>query len=240
MSEKKFVDIALYDLPVSKDANDFYGRVKSKGRLNNENIAARIKKEGSEYQMETLVEILNRADRIKAEGLSDGYSIHTLFVNASMGVSGVFKDAIFDPEQHSLKARFSPSTLTSRLMQETGVSMRGMAQTGIVINAITDQLTGVVNSTITPNNVILIEGKKLKITADQANQENVGVFFTNIVTEERIKVKQILLNKNKKLMIMVPPLEVGTYSLEIVSQDNKGKILKEPRRRTFDKALSIV
>lgn len=68
-TETNQVDVQLYDLTLTPDPNDFFGRVRSKGILDNNAIASRIKKRGLKYQTETIIELLNRADRIKAEGL---------------------------------------------------------------------------------------------------------------------------------------------------------------------------
>jgi hypothetical protein len=239
MAEKNMLEVVLYDLGVTGQQDDYYGKVRSKGKVNNLTIAQRIKKEGTEYQLETLVEILNRADRIKAEGLAAGYNINTLFVNASVGISGVFYDTAFDPKQHQLKARVTPSQLTRSLLEETGVNIQGQAQTGMVIMSVLNHLTSAVNSTITPGNVIVIKGDRLKIEADDANEDKAGVFFTNTATDERIKSSQILSNKEKELIVMVPALTSGDYQLEIVTQATRGTMLKNLRSELFDKVLTV-
>ena len=239
MEEKTRVDVTLYDLTVTAEEGDFYGKVRSKGKLNNQAIAARIKKEGTEYQLETLVEILNRADRIKAEGLASGYNINTLFVNASLGVNGVFYNTAFDPTVHKLNARVNPAILTRQLLASTKVNILGEAQTGVVIMSVTDHLTQSLNADITPNNAIVIAGERLKIEADADNEAQAGVFFVNTVDNTRTKSAQILSNKNKELIVMVPNLATGDYLIEIVSQFSGGTLLKSLRTETFETALTV-
>lgn len=239
MDEKNIVDAILYKLSVTEQEDDYYGKIRPKGKLNNLTIAKRIKKEGSEYQVESIVEVLNRADRIKAEGLAAGYNINTLFINASIGISGVFYDTSYDPDQHKLKARITPAQLTRRLINETGVSIQGQAQTGTVIMKVINHLTSAINSTITPGNAIVIVGDRLKIEADEANEAGAGIFFINTATDERIKALQILSNKEKELIVMVPNLIPGDYQLELVTQATRGTLLKNLRSESFDKLLTV-
>nr|WP_319399458.1 DNA-binding domain-containing protein [uncultured Carboxylicivirga sp.] len=240
MSEKVQVDVNLYDLAVTDDPTDFFGRVRAKGKLDNRAIADRIKKEGSEYQVETLVEILNRADRIKAEALASGYNINTSFMNARLAISGVFYSSAFDPEQQKLGALFTPASHTRNLIKNTSVNVLGEAQTGIVILKAVDSLTGAANSTITPNNVLVITGDRLQIESDEANTDKVGVFFINTTTNEATKATQIISNKNKELIVMVPNLPQGDYELKVVTQGTNGSnLLKEPREEVLDSVLTV-
>jgi hypothetical protein len=41
------------------------------------------------------------------------------------------------------------------------------------------------------------------------------------------------------LIIVIPALEAGTYSLEIATQYAVGALLKEPRTAIFDKPLTV-
>jgi hypothetical protein len=239
MEEKIEVDVNLFDLTVTDDPTDFYGRVRSKGKLDNQAIAARIKKEGSEYQSESIVEILNRADRIKAEGLAGGYSINTPFMHASLSISGVFYGSSYDPNQQKLGARFTPAAQTRELINSTKVNVLGQAQTGIVILSATDSLTGAVNSTITPNNVLVIKGERLQVVGDEANADKVGVFFISASNGASVKATQIISNKNKELIVMVPVLAPGDYELQVVTQYTQGRLLNEPREERLDSILTI-
>jgi len=234
------VEINLLDLKVTPDPTDMYGLVRVKGRLDNNGIASRIKKEGSEYQQETIVELLNRADRIKIEALAGGYSINTPFVHASLGISGVFYGNSYDPNEQQLGARFTPSSQTRELIKKTKVEVRGQVQTGIVIFSVTDNLSGAVNSTITVNNAIVIKGDRLQIEADEEHQDEVGVFFTNTADESVTKATQIISNKNKELIVMTPALAPGDYELKVVTQFSQGsQLLKNPREEQLNAVLTV-
>ncbi|MCT4643660.1 MAG: DUF4469 domain-containing protein [Carboxylicivirga sp.] len=235
------VDINLLDLKVTPDPTDYYGIVRKKGRLDNKAIAARIKKEGSEYQLETIVEMLNRADRIKMEGLASGYSINTSFMHASLGISGVFYGNSYDPEQQKLGARFLPAAQTRELIKNTKINVLGQVQTGIIIFSVTDSLSGAVNSTITPNNALHIKGERLIIESDEENADKVGVFFTNTGDDSLTKATQVIVNKSKELIVMIPALASGDYELTVVTQSiGYGKrLLSEPREQQLSAILTV-
>ena len=241
MNEEEIkVDVKLLDLKVTSDPTDMYGLVSKKGRLDNKAIGGRIKKEGSEYQLESIIEILNRADRIKMEGLASGYSINTPFMNASLSISGVFYRNSYDPTQQKLCARFTPAAQTREQISRTKVNIDGQVQTGIIIFSVTDSLSGAVNSTITPSNAIVIKGDRLQIEADDDYQEQVGVFFINTGDDSEVKATQIISNKNKELIVMVPALTPGDYELKVVTQFTNGSVLlASPREEQLNATLTV-
>jgi len=53
------VNVWLYDNLLTPDPNDFYGKVKPQGTLRNNDIADAMIKEGTEYQKETILNILD-------------------------------------------------------------------------------------------------------------------------------------------------------------------------------------
>jgi len=103
---------------------------------------------------------------------------------------------------------------------------------------VTDVKSGSVNDQITPNRNLKIKGYKLKLAGDNAN---VGVYFVNKDTAERTKVdaSDIVTNNPSELVIVIPALKAGAYTLEVTSQYSVGALLKEPRTASFDKALTV-
>ncbi|WP_044211475.1 DNA-binding domain-containing protein [Flammeovirga sp. OC4] len=237
--ETNKVDIQLYDLAVTPDPNDYFGRVRSKGTIDNEAIASRIKKEGSEYQAETIIELLNRADRIKSEGLAQGYNVNTGFVNARLSVSGVFYEEVFDPKKHQLNASINLTSNTRELIDETKVTVLGQAQTGPVLLKVVDSFTGEINAQITPSNAITIYGDRIKIDGSEEFKDEVGLFFINLDDQSRTKVTQLINNENKAVIFMVPALAKGNYELELVTQLNRNALLKAPRSEKLEAVLIV-
>ena len=239
MSEnKRTVDVWLYENHLTEDANDSFGRVRIAGTINNKGIAERIKKEGSEYQTEAIIEILNRSDRICKEAITEGYAIHTDFVHARLGINGSFADQSFDPAKHSINVVMGPTADVRQGIKGLPVQIMGKATVGPVIDKVTDSLTSEVNATITPNNALTVVGDKIQI---EGEHRDVGVYFISLSDDSKSKVSQIISNKNKELIIMIPGLAAGDYQLEVVTQFNRSSdLLSNPRSEKLDAVLTVV
>ncbi|WP_461634360.1 DUF4469 domain-containing protein [Labilibaculum euxinus] len=115
--------------------------------------------------------------------------------------------------------------------------MVGTATTEPVIGKVIDSLIKAEDSTITPGNVISIQGNRLKIAGDD---DIVGVYLINQNDDSRHKCAQIITNEPKLLLVMLPALAVGDYTLEIVTQFSANSLLlKEPREIEFEQILIV-
>lgn len=233
------VNVWLYDNLLTPDPNDFYGKVKPQGTLRNEHIAEEMLKEGTEYKKETILDILNRSDRIKVNKLVEGYSINTGVCYSRIDINGVFHGVTdrFDPSEHRIVASFTSSAALREELKKTQVEIVGAATTEPVIGKLIDNLTKAEDSTITPNNVIVIKGNRIKIAGDDSG---VGVYLVDQSNNTRYKCEQIITNEPKQLMVMLPDLQAGNYILEIVTQySSNNSILKEPRTTPFEHVLIV-
>jgi hypothetical protein len=128
--------------------------------------------------------------------------------------------------------------LLRRELENVTVEILGVADTGTVIAQITDVKTGSVNDLLTPGRPLKIEGHKVKIAGD--NPAN-GIYFVNLTTAERtgVDASDIVTNNPSELIVVIPDLGTGTYSLEVTTQYAVSFLLKEPRTATFDKTLTV-
>lgn len=235
----KKVYAMLYNNPLTPDPNDYYGKIKPTGVINNTALATVMEEEGIEIKRETLLDILGRADRIKVEKLAEGYVINDGVCYARIGINGNFigETDQFDKNEHKLIATFAPGQKLREALKNTKVDILGAAKVQPIIGKIMDNLTGTDNEIITANNVITIEGEKIKILGDQ---EDNGVYFINQSDQMRTKCAQIIQNDPKKLILMVPDLPSGDYILEVVTQFANGNTtLKEPRSTKFEHILIV-
>ncbi len=233
------LNLWLHNNHLTDDPNDYFGRVKTSGTLTLESIADRILSEGIELQRETLVDVLSRAERMKIDGLAEGYSINTPTCYARVGVQGVFAGASaqFSKDSHKVNASFTAGKDLRDALANIQVDVLGVASTGPVIGQVIDTLSGDTDSTLTPNNVLKILGDRIKVAGESAD---VGVFFINQSDQSRTQVVQIISNNPSELMVMVPALAAGDYELEVVTQFSGGSSLtKEPRSATFDQILVV-
>ena len=98
----------LVDNPLTEDPNDFTLKVKSGNMVTTEDIAKALQAEGCEFQLETLIDILNRGDRIIRNKLLAGFSVGTGVFYAYPSVSGVWhdKNETLDDSRHKVGVNF--------------------------------------------------------------------------------------------------------------------------------------
>jgi hypothetical protein len=223
MSTKE-ISLLLYPNNISKKKNDYYAQVKYIGIITNNDIADLMIAEGSEYHKESIVNILNRCDRIKMEKLAQGYKINTDLFQSHLSVKGHFNASskTVDLYEHQVKLKFSATKRMQELLAKSKLRILGLANTKPIIGRVIDLTTQSENKLITPGQVLQIEGKRLKITGDDSS---VGVYLRDQKSNKRIKCKQVIGNKPQKLLILLPNLQAGEYSLEVCTQFAKNRKL---------------
>jgi len=233
------IKLLLYKNHLNGEQNDYFARIKYTGVLNNEDIADLIIGEGSEYQKESIIDILNRSDRIKMRKLAQGYRIKTMFFNTHISVKGHFEGASssFDANKHQLNVKFSATKSMREKLRNSLVEVLGTAQTNPVVGQVTDVLTQACNQTISPNQVIEIKGKRIKIAGDDAR---IGIYLIMQNSGQRIHCNQIVCNEPKRLLVVLPELQAGSYALEIITQySNARKQIKHPVSTRFQHLLHV-
>jgi hypothetical protein len=187
--------------------------------------------------MEHAVDLFNRE---MGYSLCDGFSVNTGWYTASVSIKGVFDSPTekFNVGKHTVMFDFKQGSLLRKEMGAVTVDITGVADTSAYIAQVTDVKTGSVNDMLTPNRNLRINGSKIKI--DGENAEN-GVYFVNQDTLERTMVDatDIAINNPSEVMIIIPELAAGTYRLEITTQYSSGKNLKQPRTAVFDRILTV-
>jgi hypothetical protein len=173
--------------------------------------------------------------------LCDGFSVNTGYFTATTLIRGVFNSPTetFNPEKHSLIFQFNQGETLRKELDSIEVNITGVGESSITVAQVTDVKTGSVNDLLTPNRNLKIRGYKLKLVGDHPE---VGVYFVNEATTERTKVDttDIVTNNPSELVIVIPALAAGIYTLEVSSQfSGSSTPLKEPRTSKFDKVLTV-
>ena len=233
------LNLWLYDNQLTENPNDYFGKVQTNGTISNADIAKRIVADGSEFNEETIYNILTLGDKLKANLLAQGYALNTPLCYGRIGVSGAFEgsSAKFDKSKHRLSASFTQGAELRATLETISVNVLGIAPTGPVIGQVHDSLSGQNDTVVTPNNVIKIAGSKIKIEGDEAS---VGLWFVSVADGTKMKVEQLITNEPKELVAMVPALANGEYELELSTQGSGGgNLLKEPRTTVFEHVLTV-
>jgi hypothetical protein len=128
----------------------------------------------------------------------------------------------------------------SRTIQEKvakiKVSKVQTPNTGPLITAIRDGVSGLTDGTLSAGGVLDIAGSRLKVFPDLPDN---GVYFVAPDGKE-YKATSLIENKPSRLIVMLPSLPSGTYTLEVrthfIGNVTPGKQL---RKEQFSKPLNI-
>jgi hypothetical protein len=243
MSVIKFIwKVWLRLNPLTKDVdNDYTAEVSTTGNTKrNEDIARTIIDEGSEIKYDTLVNILNRRDRIERNMLQQGSSVQSGNVRLSPRVNGSWqgRNARYDALVNRLSIDAVITADMREALKEVSVEVLGVKDGVAYIGMVTDTVTGLTDGTVTPNDDILIEGDRLKVAPE--GEDGTGVFFADSAGQQYPVTRRLTQNDPKKILARVPQLPVGEYTLRIVTRYSTGStLLNEPRVIEYDKLLII-
>ena len=233
----------LYDNALTKDnPNDFIARTVSERSLNVKQICeAAVNRGGSDVSAASMQHATELFLKEMAYQLCDGFSVNTGYFTASTLIRGVFDSPTetFNAAKHTILFQFNQGEKLRAEIPTIEIDILGVADASAAILQVTDVKSGSVNDLLTPNRNLKIAGNKIKIAGeDVAN----GVYFvdTNTQTRTAVEASDIVTNNPSELIILIPALATGTYTLEIVTQFSSGtSLLKEPRTASFDKILTV-
>lgn len=238
---KHSVKVYLYQSTLTDGANDYVARVSAEKSLSISEICNNAEaRGGSDISAAAMEHAVRNFLKEMGYQLSDGFSVNAEYFTATPQIKGLFKGPTdtFDPNRHTISFLFNQGAAMRSLLPDMSIDVVGVAETGINIAEVIDVKSGSINQLLTPNRNLRIKGSKLKIAGDE---QAVGIFFTKIASKERFKVEanDIVTNNPSELIIVVPQLPSGIYSLEIVSQYGGTNLIKEPRTATFDSELIV-
>ncbi|MGP1475586.1 MAG: DUF4469 domain-containing protein [Treponema sp.] len=169
----------------------------------NEDIAALITKERSEFRPETILNILNMRDKAVLDFIRDGLSFMDGVTQISPRVSGVWEteNSQYDEKIHKRTVDMVSTVELRNALDDITVKVLGAKETTAKIAAITDTATGLTDGTITIGDDILIEGEKLKIDEKDTEQ---GVFFLASDGGEYKTERRLSVNKPTQIIARVP------------------------------------
>jgi hypothetical protein len=230
--------------------NEYQAHVVTSGKraLSNSDIAHIIVKSGSELKHSTLLSAFDQYDSIVREYLQQGYCIRNGYCRISPKVLGTWSSAIdrYNPDVHKVTVEMAPSAELCEALEAVSVVVLGMKSPVAVIGLVTDGFTGEKSGNITPDDLRIIEGEKLKIAPEieiktaTDDEQNLGVFF---IDAEGIATpaKRLIQNYPKHLVVRTPNLTSGKYTLRIVTRYSKsGTLLQDPRIIEYGRPLTVL
>ncbi|MDR2292400.1 MAG: DUF4469 domain-containing protein [Prevotellaceae bacterium] len=241
-NEKTSVIVELYDLTITDRKDDRFGRVVTSKSLKEDDLINIAVSRRTDLSPTTLRASLDILKEIAIEEIVSGSSVYFGLGYFSLVVNGVFigDHAKWDTAKHSLHVKASASSELREAIKATHVNVRGMSQSGIVINNVHDVVSGEDNMRLTPGGGVNLQGSRIKIAGESAYN---GIFIINQDTQEvtTIAANAILVNDPSKVSFIVPSnLPAGDYKLSITTQFSTGaKLLNEPRTYVFDYVLTV-
>lgn len=221
--------------------NDYTAEVSTIGNTKrNDDIARAIVKEGSEIKYDTLLSILNQRDRIVRQMVQEGNSVLDGCCHITPRVSGSWlgSSAKYDPAVHKIGLDMFPSAEMRNALAQVGVEVLGVKDSGAYIGLVTDTLTGKTNGEITSGEDILVEGDKLRIAPE--DETGNGIFFISAGGTSYPVTRRLTQNDPKKLLVRVPELPAGEYTLRVITRfSNNNTFVKEARVIEYGKKLVI-
>lgn len=230
----------LYENLLTKDnPNDYIARTVSERSLNVKQICeAAVNRGGADVSAAAMEHATTLFLKEMAYQLCDGYSVNTGYFTAGTQIRGVFDSPseTFSSDKHNSLFQFNQGEKLRAEIPNIEVSILGIADSACSILQVTDVKSGSVND-ITPGRNLKISGNKIKVAGDNPNN---GVFFVNTGTQERIAVESndMVTNNPSELIIVIPDMASGTYTLKVLTQFSGTQMLKESRMASFDKILT--
>ncbi|MDR1602281.1 MAG: DUF4469 domain-containing protein [Tannerella sp.] len=145
----------------------------------------------------------------------------------------------FDPEKHRITVDQTPSAELHAALDEVGVEVLGVKDSGAIISLVTDVATGKIDGTITPDDDIIVEGEKIRIAPD--GEAGLGIFFISETGPETPVTHRLTQNDPKKIIARgVPALASGHYTLVIRTRFAHGStLLNASRTLTYNVTLTV-
>lgn len=232
------LSVELHKSNLKGVAGKYTGVVSYNGTIDNDGIADEIAADRTDIRPETIKFVLSAADAIKRKLLKQGFVVVDGVGVYRTTVSGVFtgEKAVYDSENNSLDVAFSPCSDLRSDLSEVEVETKP-GTTGTTVNYVYDVLSQTQDTTLTSGGPLYIYGAQLRIVGD--NKAN-GVYFVNSDGEEYM-VSSIGSNEPSALMVVVPQLAAGEYTLKIITQcGTQGKANQTVNTCEFGTTLTVL
>ena len=241
-TDKNSVIVELYDLPITERKDDRFGRVVTAKSLNEDDLINLAVLRRTDLNASTLKAAMDILKGIAIEQIANGASVRFGLGYFHLAANEVFigDNARWDSKLHCHVIKVSPTMELRVAVGNCQVSVRGMAQVGVVINSLMDVSSGEENSRLTPGGGVNLMGSKIKILGDDASV-GLKLIEQNTQVETIIPASSILINEPSKVTFIVPAdLASGDYKLCITTQfTNASRMLKEPKNCLFDYVLNV-
>ena len=186
--------------------NEYMARTKAIGAADLEAIAARMADMGTTVTKSDILAVFEDMSKAAESLLADGFTVNfDGLCNFKCSIKGIFAGPTdsFDPARHSLQVNVSAGQRIARAV----ISAAEITKSEAVIPTpslaeFVDIASGTVNNLITPANIAVVNGYRLKFDPDAIDE---GIFLIADDNTE-IKAASVANNKPSQLTFLVPDL----------------------------------
>jgi hypothetical protein len=209
-------------------------------------IVDRLMKIGAGLTRSDVVSVLEAEKQVICDIIAEGEAVYTDLFSAYPSIQGVFTPGASgaavtvdaEPASHAVHINLNAGAALRKVCEAVKTKRVAAAPAGPRITMVYDLTSGAMNSTITSDRVITIQGSKIKIVG--ANP-SCGLYFKNLSTGAEDKFGGLFVeNMPTRLTLQLPDYAAGTYRIYLVTQYSSGSDVKEPRRYDFPMDLTVV
>ncbi|MDR1458892.1 MAG: DUF4469 domain-containing protein [Bacteroidales bacterium] len=232
------MDYFLLDNPLTEDPDDQIAIVANVRTYTDSQIVQRMMKRGTSLTETDILAVVNSYHSEIGLIIEEGDGINTALINAQPAIGGKFNSVndSFDKARHAVNYGVNFSKPIRLKIAGYRMNKVQTPETGPVVASVKDSVSGLSDGALSAGGVLEISGKCLKIFTDIPDN---GVFFIAAGGTE-YRAATFVENKPSRLIVMIPELPSGTYSLEIrtnfIKVATPGKQLRKAR---FGKPLTM-
>ena len=228
---------ALLESYLNNSKKEFTAQVQEVTSYDQNAIIKRMASKGSTLTEADILACLTVLTEVVAEITAEGASVNMGLFKSRPSISGVFPNASdnFNNTLHKVKINLTPSIQLKKAVEQITPQKVPAPATGPHIVEVRDAMTGSINDRITSGGGIEVSGRDIKVAGMDVNN---GVYFIAQDGTES-KVATLITNEPSTLILIVPTLTAGAYSLQIRTQYSHGVNLKTPKIATFGQKLTV-
>jgi hypothetical protein len=232
------MDYFLIDNHLTSDPDDQIAIPANIRSFNDEQMIDRIMQRGTTLTRPDLLAAIRAYQEEHGYIVEEGNGFNTGLITAGPGILGKFNSVTdsFDRSRHRMHYSVNFSRTIQEKVDRVKMNKVQAPNTGPVIAGIRDSLSGLTDGTLSAGGVLDIAGSRLKVYPDLADD---GVYFMAADGTE-YKATSLVENRPARLIVMLPPLPSGSYTLEVRTHFvNSAAPGKQLRRAQFPKPLNI-
>jgi hypothetical protein len=232
------MDYFLTDNHLTSDPDDQMAIPTNIRSYSDDQIIDRIMLRGTTLTRPDLLAAIRAYQEEHGYIVEEGNGFNTGLITAGPDIVGKFNGVTdsFDHSRHKIRYSVNFSRTIQEKVAKVKMNKVQAPNTGPIITGIRDGVSGLTDGTLTAGGVLDISGSRLKVFPDLPDD---GVYFV-VSGGGEYKASTLVENKPARLIVMLPPMPSGAYTLEVrthfLGNATPGKQL---RKAQFAKLLNI-